>query len=390
MSSHHDDVDSSPGMHELFGGDEPLPPPATSRRSSHRARRRGARRRRTVLALAVITVVGLAVGAWVLTGKLFAGNGGDDYSGTGSGTVTVRVATGDDASAIAATLAGQRVVKTEQAFVDAAKADDRSRNIQPGAYALHQQMSGQAALALLLDPTSRVSKKVVVTEGQIEPVVLQNLANALGVPLAQVQQAAGDIGNLGIPTTYGAPTAAEGFLFPATYSFDPDTAPAKALQQMVERYVSNDRQVGLSDSAAKIGLTPYQVLTIASIAEAEAVFPADYAKVARVLLNRIAAGTSLQVDATSAYAAKLAGLDPTKVVYADIDSPYNTYKNPGLPPTPIGNPGAAAISAALTPAAGDWLFYVNGDAQGHLLFTNDEATFAAASQTCKANGWGCG
>jgi len=130
-------------------------------------------------------------------------------------------------------------------------------------------------------------------------------------------------------------------------------------------------------------------LIIASIAQAEVKFAEDAPKVARVILNRIAQSKPLQVDATSAYAAKLQGLDPAKVIYATLDSPYNTYKNKGLPPTPIGNPGETSMQGAITPPPGNWLFYVNDDAAGHLGFYADQDAFTAAQQKCHDNNWGC-
>ena len=111
---------------------------------------------------------------------------------------------------------------------------------------------------------------------------------------------------------------------------------------------------------------------------------------ARVILNRIAAKVPLQVDATSAYAAKLSNLDPTKVIYAKIDSPYNTYTHDGLPPTPIASPGETAMKAAVHPASGNWLYYVNSDAKGDLFFTNSESAFETAAAKCRDNHWGCG
>src|SRR6185437_13742118 len=106
-------------------------------------------------------------------------------------------------------------------------------------------------------------------------------------------------------------------------------------------------------------LTPYDALIIASIAQSEARYPDDMAKVARVILNRIAIKKPLQIDATSVYAAKVQGLDPAKIVFSTIDSPYNSYRNTGLPPTPISNPGADALNAAVHPPAGNWTYYVN-------------------------------
>ena len=98
----------------------------------------------------------------------------------------------------------------------------------------------------------------------------------------------------------------------------------------------------------------------------------------------------MQIDATSAYAAKLQGLDPTTVQYADIVSPYNTYTHAGLPPTPIGNPGQSVLKAVIDPSAGDGLYYVNGDVVANLYFTDNEADFEKAVAQCKAQNWGCG
>jgi len=109
-----------------------------------------------------------------------------------------------------------------------------------------------------------------------------------------------------------------------------------------------------------------------------------------VILNRIAAKRPLQIDATSAYAAKVQGLDPTKIIFARIDSPYNSYTHDGLPPTPISNPGAEAMTGAVHPTPGNWLYYVNKDSAGHLFFTNDEAAFTQAVEKCRQNNWGCG
>jgi UPF0755 protein len=109
-----------------------------------------------------------------------------------------------------------------------------------------------------------------------------------------------------------------------------------------------------------------------------------------VILNRIAAKRPLQIDATSAYAAKTQGLDPTKIIFSEIDSPYNTYTHDGLPPTPISNPGAEALHAAVHPTQGDWMYYVNQDAAGHLFFTSSESAFSQAVTKCRDHHWGCG
>jgi UPF0755 protein len=267
-------------------------------------------------------------------------------------------------------------------------------------------MSAKNALNLMLDPASRVDSDVVVTEGATSLDVLKRLTAAPcaasgsssicgpGLDKAAVAKALKDVQAIGLPTDFTVsgktPTSVEGFLFPATYFFSKDASPSVALQAMVTQFTDKARSSNFAAAAAAQHITPYQELIIASIAQAEAKFPEDYPKVARVILNRIAAGRPLQIDATSAYAAKLRGLDPTKTIYAEESGPYNTYRHDGLPPTPIGNPGADAMNGAAHPAQGNWMFYVNGDAAGHLFFTNSESEFTKAVATCKKNNWGCG
>jgi UPF0755 protein len=310
--------------------------------------------------------------------------------------VRVTVQQGDTASDIAATLHKAGVVKSDKAFVDAASHNAAAQGIQPGTYTLRAHMSAASALKLLLNPSSRSrNDDVLVTEGATTLDVEARLAKVLGADKqAAIVKAMNDVNALGIPLGYapsdGTLSSVEGFLYPATYSIDPSSSPSDALQKMTTRFADADRSSGFAAAAEKLGITPYQALTIASIAQSEAKYPDDMAKVARVILNHLAANIPLKIDATSAYAAKLEGLDPTKVIYSQIDSPYNSYTHKGLPPTPISNPGAQALNAAVHPAKGNWLFYVNSDAAGHLYFTADENDFAAAVTKCRDHNWGCG
>jgi UPF0755 protein len=266
------------------------------------------------------------------------------------------------------------VVASSAAFTDAANANAQSKNIQPGSYVLKQHMSAKLAVLALLDPASRnANADVVITEGATILDVESRLEKVLGTSQHQaIVAAAGKASELGLPVNYGKlPNSPEGFLYPATYTFDPGTSAESALQKMVSRFIEQDRTSGFATAAKKLGVTPYEALIVASIAQAKA-------------------GMPLQIDATSAYAGKLQGLDPAKVIYAQINSPYNTYQNSGLPPTPIGNPGASAMDAAVNPAAGNWLYYVNGDKAGNLAFFHAAVAFAKAVATCRANNWGCG
>jgi UPF0755 protein len=363
------------------------------RRITERDRQRRRRRRRLLLALVVVIVLVVAAAGWVGY-KSFAPTSVADWTGAGTGAITIEVNPGDGAAAIGTTLTKKGVVASAAAFTRAAARNAKSADIAPGAYDMRLHMSGTAAVNRLLDPAAHLVSKLTIPEGTIEKDILTKLATALNVPESQVATAAANIPNLGLPDGYatasGAVTSAEGFLFPDTYSLDPTTTPAAALQLMTSEFTTTDRSIGFADAAKKSGLTPYQALIIASIAQGEVKFAADASKVARVILNRLAINKPLQIDATSVYGAEVQGLDPTKVIFATIDSPYNTYTHSGLPPTPIGNPGEDILKASVVPAAGDWLYYVNGDAEGHLYFTNSEADFEAAQAKCETENWGCG
>ena len=187
------------------------------------------------------------------------------------------------------------------------------------------------------------------------------------------------------PTAYGAPADTpdlEGFLFPATYDVD-EGAPVAGL---VEAQLSAFREhFGASQiaSARRLHETPYQLLTVASMVEREAVVPGDRAKIAAVIYNRLAAGMPLGIDATIYYAVELADGVATYThelteAQLHIDSPYNTRTHRGLPPTPISNPGVASIEAAAHPARVPYLYYVAGaDGCGEQVFSDTLAQFEA-------------
>jgi UPF0755 protein len=371
----------------------------------HRAARR--RNGRLFAILAALIVVVVAVATWLVVLPIYHYLHPSDYSGSGSGTVIVEIQQNDTADDIGTELHTQGVVASVKAFTDVAKDDPRSQSIQPGSYRLREHMSAKSALALLLDPASRVNADVVVTEGATEQDVLKRLTaepcgdNAPktavcgpGMDADAVRKALDDVKALGLPTDYLAdgttPTSVEGFLYPATYYFAEKTDPADALQQMITEFTDAVRRTNFTTAAQANHITPYEQLIIASIAQAEAKYPEDYGKVARVILNRLAQNRPLQIDATSAYAAKLRGVDPSNTIYAQEKGPYNTYNHTGLPPTPIGNPGSDAMAGAAAPDKGDWLFYVNKDAAGHLFFTSSEAAFERAVEKCRAHNWGCG
>jgi UPF0755 protein len=330
-----------------------------------------------LLALVLVLVLGVRAAA-----SRF-GSSSADYTGEGVGRAVVRVQDGDTAAEVGATLVAQGVVRSTGAFRSAAQAEPRSRGLQPGFYALRKQMSAKAALALLLDPSSRLRGRVTVPEGSTLSQVLQLLAKNTEVPLAQYQQAARSPGALGLPPY--AKGRLEGFLFPATYDVEPGTSAEAVLRRMVDRWKDAAGAVDLEARATAAQRSPYDVLVVASLIEKETAFPDDRAKVARVVYNRLADGMPLQLDSTVNYvrterAARLSVED------LKVESPYNTYQQTGLPPTPIDSPGQAALEAALNPVAGDFRYFVTIDKQGRSLFTADYQEFLRAKAKAKRDG----
>jgi UPF0755 protein len=350
--------------------DHPTPAPETPYR----------RRRLLVVALVVALVAALGYGG---ARGYEAAFGVADYSGPGTGHVLVQVQPGDSSADIGATLLTRQVVKSVRAFTKAAAKDKRSRSIQPGYYDLRRHMSGAAALARILEPAARVRGRVTLPEGIPLSVVIDRMTKYTELSRADVVAAIENPAVLGLPPY--ARNRPEGFLFPATYDVEPGTAAVDALRMMTEKFAEVAAGLDLETRAAALGLTPYQVVTIASIIEDETAVDADRAKVARVVLNRLARHMPLQLDSTVNY---VRSQKKARLTLADIavESPYNTYTHTGLPPTPIDSPGEKALAAALDPAAGDWLFFITIDKQGNSLFTNDYQEFLRAKAKAQREG----
>lgn len=345
-----------------------------------RVRRRRLRSGIAVL-VALVVLVGGGAFAWGtvsgLTSKFSFGQSAADYTGSGSGTTQIKIDPGESASAIGRSLKSAGVVKSVEAFVEAARADDRSSKIQPGTYRLKQQLPAADALAALLDDKNRVVSRITLREGIRLADALTLIASKTDFSLDELKAIAKDPKGLGLPP-YAK--SLEGYLFPATYEVEPGDTAKGLIKQMVAKF---------NDVAAKVKInssdhSPAEIVKIASLLEAEAARSQDYAKVARVLENRLAKGMPLQLDSTVHYA-----LNKSKALTLDdlkSQSPYNTYTHKGLPPTPIDNPGEGALRAALNPADGDWIYFVTTDPKtGETKFTDNYDEFLKFKRELKAN-----
>ena len=345
------------------------------------ARRGGSGRGPLLVALAALVVVALGVFFGV---RSLSGGTPEDFTGdgSGSGTVSVVVAKGDSLRTIGRTLTDAGVVAGVDTFVNAAESAPRAQSIAPGTYQLHVGMSSDSAVALLLDPASRQVLKVAVPEGWRLEKTVAAAAKGTGIPADQLTEALSRAGSLGLPAyAEGNP---EGFLFPATYEFQPGVTSDAVVTAMLKRFGQAATDADLEASAKALGRTPLEVLTVASILEIEGT-PEDYDKVARVIYNRLKAGMRLQLDSTVNYALGTTDLHLT-AEQLKVDSPYNTYRNKGLPPGPINSPGDAAIQAALAPASGTWLYFVTTDpATQTTEFATTYADFLKLKRKFQAN-----
>lgn len=332
-----------------------------------------------LLALVVLAALG---GGVVLLSAVREPLAPSAFTGQGSGQATVRVVAGDSLSVVAAGMERAGVIASAQSFLELAAADPRATKLAPGTYQLRRSMGDAEALAMLLDPASKLSLKVTIPEGFTLAQTLERLAATTKRPLAEFEAAAKDTKALKLPA--GA-RSAEGYLFPATYEADPAATPVQLLRQMVARYEQESKSLAIPARAEALGRTEAEIVTIASLIEAETPIPEDMGKVSRVVYNRLEASMPLQFDSTLNY---VLPERKGRLTLEDLklDSPYNSYTNKGLTPTPIGAPGRAALAAALEPAEGEWLYFVVVSKDGTSLFTEDYDEFLAAKKKSQAEG----
>ncbi|MEV4613690.1 endolytic transglycosylase MltG [Kitasatospora sp. NPDC049258] len=341
----------------FFGADEEDTSRDAERKRKEKGKKAGRRNRGACLVVALVLLGGATGAAWWGYGFYQSHFGPPpDYAGEGSGSVNVEIKPGSGA-AMGATLKEADVVKSTDAFIAAFNKNPKAGTIQPGFFTLHHQMSAEAAVKYLVD--SAGGNVLVVPEGKKASDIYVLIDGKLKLPAGTTANVAKtQVAALGLPPyAQGNP---EGFLFPTRYSIAEGMKPEELLKQMVSTAVQHLQDLKLDEGAQKIGLkSGYEVLIEASILQAEGNNDADFGKIARVLYNRLntqATQGKLQLDTTLQYK-----LGRTKFTVAEKDgdkSPYNTYVNKGLPPTPIANPGDEAIQAVLNPTPGDWAYFV--------------------------------
>ncbi len=254
--------------------------------------------------------------------------------------------------------------------------------VTPGDYELRSRDHLGNLMRVLRTPPSLTYTNVTFPEGFTLEKMSQRLGAKLPLIDPQAFMTAVTDGTVRSPIEPDGTTSLEGLLFPDTYRISADETPSHVAQRMLDLMDLVLRQEDVVAKSAAEGLSPYQVLIVASMIEKEAKVDEDRPKIARVILNRLALGMPLQIDATLLYGQPV-GSSPTALSL--VDTPYNTYMHTGLPPTPIANPGRASIQAAVNPAPdpsqGDpicvglpnpkdchYLFYVVADEDGRHVF----------------------
>ncbi len=291
---------------------------------------------------------------------------GQEFSGNGTGSISFTITKGDSGSIVAKHLTEQGITKNYGSTFRHILSTNPT--FFPGTYTLPKSISSDRAIALLTDPSNQVTNKVTIPEGLRLVDIYKRLSTSTGIPISKFESAAKDLSKFGIPKR--APSL-EGYLFPATYSFDPSLNAGEILTVMVNRMKDELRSFGLAKKEWQ------DTLTLASIVQREARLHDDFYKVSRVFKNRLAINMPLQSCATASYGVGSFSIIVTNKILND-DNPYNTYKYAGLPLGPIAAPGSLAIDAVLHPAEGTWLYFVTWNlATGETIFSNTYAEHQA-------------
>lgn len=332
---------------------------------------------------AVLVVAGLWVGRKINPG------------GPPGEPVTIELVSGQSTPEIAQALDDHGVITDARIFTVYAWVRG-SGDIQAGTYELRTNMAMDDVLTVLAggpqpEPAPE-GRSVTIPEGlTVDQTIARLVDPDDGVPGFDVDTLQNLIDNGSVRSRYLPEDQhnIEGILFPETYNVQEGVTELEFLERMVSEFEATFSDLDVETRAAPVGLSPYEVLIVASLIERETRIDDERPMVARVIYNRLDDGMALQIDATSCYEIVE---DPCRLTTADLesDSPYNTRNRTGLPPTPIASPGRASLGAALAPADGDWFYYVRNDGEGGHLFTADADEFVRARQVCIDEGWGCG
>ncbi|MFP5320760.1 MAG: endolytic transglycosylase MltG [Acidimicrobiia bacterium] len=341
---------------------------------------------------AVVLAVLLVVLAIIAGAGLFAwGEVQDriDPPGPPGEPVAVTIPNGSTTEDIGALLADEGVISSSTVWGYWTRLNSVGP-FQAGDYEFRTNMSFDEAVDVLdQGPRPPELERVTIPEGLTVAEILPRLADGVDRWTLEGFQAAIDSGEVRSAFQPPEVTSLEGLLFPDTYEIDEDVDEKAFLQRLVGEMDARLRALDIEARSAELGRTPYEIITIASLIEEETRVPAERGQVARVVYNRLEEGIPLGIDATSRYEAEISGRSREDLDF-ESDSPYNTRRIAGLPPTPIAAPGQASLEGALNPVDGPWIYYVLQDEQGNHFFTESFQEFNRAKAECARQGLGCG
>lgn len=331
----------------------------------------------TAVIIALVAATAITVNSWIQNQINPPGPPGEQ--------VLVEIPVGASTNDIAIILANEGVV-ANSTFARMEWRGDGP--FKAGDYIFRQDMSlAEAEAVLLAGPRTEPGQSITIPEGLWLTEITARMLDAL--PEFTQQELSTAISSGLVRSDFQPPniSSLEGLLFPDTYQVAEAELDNELdlVRRMIEQMDEVLVELGYERAPELVGHDPYEVLIVASMIEEEAKVPQDRAKIARVIYNRLERDIPLGIDATVLYAL---GRHTAELTVQDlaIDSPYNTRVYPGLPPTPIAAPGRAALQAALSPADGDWLFYVLASTDGSHFFTDSEEEFLAQVSRSRAEG----
>jgi len=276
--------------------------------------------------------------------------------------VAVSIPANSSTAKIAAILGHAGVIHSPSVFRYYTKLEGTG-SLLPGDYHLAQNSSYGSVITALEKGPPVVYQKFTIPEGFTLAQIAARVGALPGRSAAKFMAAAtsGQVRSQFQPQNQGL----EGLLFPATYQVTADEDENAILQKMVSTFDANATNAGIADAATKLGISPYQVVIVASMVEREAKLNEDRGPIASVIYNRLKKNTLLQIDATLLYGQ---GVTDAGQIDKNSTNPYNTYKFKGLPPTPIASPGLPSLQAAANPPTTNFLYYVLSDASGKHAF----------------------
>ncbi|MFF9769536.1 endolytic transglycosylase MltG [Streptomyces sp. NPDC014636] len=368
------------------------------RRGKGRKPVKSKKRRTGCACMVVVLVFGGGLGGVGYFGYKFYQNRfgtAPDYAGEGiNETVTVEIPKGAGGWEIGRRLKEAGVVKSADAFVHAQSQTPGGDGIQAGAYLLKKEMSAGSAVKLMMDPRSQ--NNVVVTPGERNSGVYAAIDKKLEVSAGTTKKVARkQYKSLGLPAwaenNSDIMDPLEGFLWPATYPAAKGMKPEAVLKQMVTQAKQKYAAYGLDDKARALGLdNAFELVTVASLVQAEGKTHDDFRKMAEVVFNRLKPTNTetnrlLQFDSTYNYLKGTSNIHISEKEINSNPSPYNTYTHKGLPPGPIGNPGEDALKATLNPTDDGWIYFVATDGTNNTEFAKTYAEFQELKDKFNAN-----